>query len=643
MVSVTKSKAGGSGGRSSASVKNPFKDDKEPGCAHYGVMLAVTVLVMAGFLLFTDQGKSDLGDFHDKHIRQHLQRLKKKHHSHHTNSNNNKEEEHMEYKHQNHHHHKDHGQEKPPQHVEGERHNHKHHKQEDFPPVSLTEFPQWLHRYAHETLDWNLVAGQYPLLKEADEAQPQPPQRQLDSVKLQQSLELGCQNLVHNQLPAGNFEYLYDFVQRSSVKGEDSQVRQAGALWGVALCFQQMPHKVQWQQAVEKGIDFFVFDHGRMLPPQTEEHEFDQGHSHHFHSSFHNERLIIQYPGEHVSETGTNALVGLALIEYLRTMKDHAKVVTPVDQDRLDVLYNKLESLIALLQSLQLHHHAHENNKSAKLVQVDDDEEESQHFASAYDLQKQKPDTHASPYFDGEALLCLVKAAKYIFVTEQQDEKHEQQDNNSSHSHHEEMVAWIQETAPALFRAYSVHAWREYGKLDADLTKGFYQWSSMAAAEYYTESHWDQDRELYRDYLLTMAHWIIHTHRILHRTRNTGYAFEGLLSTYQLVRQDDQDDASHKDDKTTTMSTIRRVLEYVIDEGLHNLSTWQVGGPLAYKNAFLQLHQSSTETDLKAVGAVMNAKADAALRIDTTQHQMHAVIMAMNSGIYPTTAVTARR
>ena len=36
-------------------------------------------------------------------------------------------------------------------------------------------------------------------------------------------------------------------------------------------------------------------------------------------------------------------------------------------------------------------------------------------------------------------------------------------------------------------------------------------------------------------------------------------------------------------------------------------------------------------TETIAVGGVMNAKNEPALRIDTTQHQMHAVVMAMSS------------
>ena len=48
------------------------------------------------------------------------------------------------------------------------------------------------------------------------------------------SLELGTQFLINNQKPEGNFNYEYDFVY-NSFNISDNEVRQAGALWGIAL------------------------------------------------------------------------------------------------------------------------------------------------------------------------------------------------------------------------------------------------------------------------------------------------------------------------------------------------------------------------------------------------------------------------
>ena len=56
--------------------------------------------------------------------------------------------------------------------------------------------------------------------------------------------------------------------------------------------------------------------------------------------------------------------------------------------------------------------------------------------------------------------------------------------------------------------------------------------------------------------------------------------------------------------------------------------SWQVGGPLAHTNKYLKKHPTDEKI---AIGGIMNAKNLAPLRIDTTQHQMHAVMMALET------------
>jgi hypothetical protein len=51
-----------------------------------------------------------------------------------------------------------------------------------------------------------------------------------------------------------------------------------------------------------------------------------------------------------------------------------------------------------------------------------------------------------------------------------------------------------------------------------------------------------------------------------------------------------------------------------------------VGGPLAAENPYLAAHPTD---DPLAVGGVMNAASEPPLRIDVAQHQMHAVILAL--------------
>ena len=63
-----------------------------------------------------------------------------------------------------------------------------------------------------------------------------------------------------------------------------------------------------------------------------------------------------------------------------------------------------------------------------------------------------------------------------------------------------------------------------------------------------------------------------------------------------------------------------------IDTGLYKLTSWQVGGPLQHRNKYLLAHRTR---DPLAVGGIMNHCRQAPLRIDVTQHQMHAVILAL--------------
>ena len=68
-----------------------------------------------------------------------------------------------------------------------------------------------------------------------------------------------------------------------------------------------------------------------------------------------------------------------------------------------------------------------------------------------------------------------------------------------------------------------------------------------------------------------------------------------------------------------------------IDKGLYRLTSWQIGGPVD-RNYFL----SSNKTDDKvAIGGIMNSCKNPNLRIDVTQHQMHAVILARRFIYWP--------
>lgn len=394
--------------------------------------------------------------------------------------------------------------------------------------ISLEEYSEWLNGYL-ESLDWKRHNFKPKLSRQM----------------LLESLQLGRQFMLNNQKKAGNFNYQYDFVKKEMDKN-DSQVRQAGALWGVALIY-QFDQNAENKEALDRGLRFF-FEHTKEGPVE--------------------DTLLIEYPNNTRCSTGTVALVALSIIEYLRTDLAMAK---PILSDEYRArLKAKLDGYINFLKYLRL---------------------DNKHFASSYSLIAKSKSKRFSPYFDGEAMLCLVKAARYL--------------------DRDELIPLIEDSAIVMAKHYTIDAWRE--DRDSKQTKGFYQWSSMAFCEYY-EAGW-KNADTFGDYVLTLAHWMIHTHKTLKRTRNTAYAYEGIISAFKVAKS--RNDREAWED-----------LAYTIDKGLYKLTSWQVGGPLQNQNRFLRRHPTD---DRLAVGGIMNHRREAPLRIDVTQHQMHAVILALRN------------
>ena len=172
-----------------------------------------------------------------------------------------------------------------------------------------------------------------------------------------------------------------------------------------------------------------------------------------------------------------------------------------------------------------------------------------------------------------------------------------------------ELIPIIEESAIIMAKYYTYDQWIH--NYDSTKTKGFFQWSCMAFWEY-QDAEW-KDSEFYRQYILSLAWWMINVHKTLYRTANTAYVYEGIIPALLIAR----------DEK---MKNVISDLEYTIDRALYKLTTWQVGGPLQSENLFLL--NNPTKND-KAIGGVMNYKNRPVLRIDVTQHQMHAVIWAL--------------
>ena len=355
---------------------------------------------------------------------------------------------------------------------------------------------------------------------------------------LDRSLELGTQFMLNHQKPEGNFTYIYDWVKKTYDTG-DNQVRQAGAMWGLATIYNDSPNP-EVGAAVEKAMEFFI-QNSKLTP---------DGHRY------------VTYPRTKVGSLGTVALCALAHIDYLRTAK--SQITEEKFQNYRQLLDEYLEFLIkARIQT----------EPTAGL------------WHRSYSLGGH-PYGKSSPYFDGESLLALIKAAKYMG--------------------REDLQSIIITSADAGYHHNIQEALKE--DPDSSITKGYYQWSSMAFFEIAT-SGWP-NTEKYGDYVIDLANWMIDVHKTLERTRNTAYAYEGIIHAYQLAVQ--RNDTQH----------IKK-FAHVIEAGLTKLTSWQVGSPLM--NKFIR---SQPTDDPLAIGGIQNHRRESPLRVDVVQHQMHAVILA---------------
>jgi len=357
--------------------------------------------------------------------------------------------------------------------------------------------------------------------------------KELSRAPIERSIELGTRFMLAHQKPAGNFDYEYDW-KTGQYTDDDNEVRQAGAFWGLSLLYQHRPTP-ELAAAIEKALAF------------VEQHSVQVASG----------ARCVAYPGKDSPGIGTIALIALTYIEYLSVAGD-----LPPERRQLHTtrLGEYLKTLTAAIDQDGL-------------------------WSGSYDPHTCVASGAPSPYSDGEALLALVKAARY--------------------AGHHELHPLILRTADAGHRLNVVQALE--ADADSDTTKGYYQWSSMAYYELAT-SGWPTT-ERYGEYLLALADWQIDVHKTLTRQRNTGYAYEGIIPAYDWARRRNDPRAGK--------------LACVIDLGLGRLLTWQVGGPLA--SSFTREVRAG---DRLAVGGIQNEARAPALRIDVTQHQMHALIYA---------------
>jgi UDP-N-acetylmuramoyl-tripeptide--D-alanyl-D-alanine ligase len=376
---------------------------------------------------------------------------------------------------------------------------------------------------------------------------------------LKVGIDLGVKFLVRSQREAGNFRYEYNWLTQAEAD-EDNPVRQAGTLWGLSLLHVDDP-KRNLLPTLQKGLKYF----------EKHSSDFENG-----------ERLLI-YPGQDPQKLGSVALLALSHIEVLR----HPDLLSSEEKATYEA---HLEGFLKALLAAR-------TGKS--------------NFYKYYDSKTGKHFGNSSPYYDGECLLALVKAAKYL-----------------GHSH---LWSDIKESAEAGWRK-NVKEGLQLAERSSDEVngkklkdansrlKGYYQWSSMAWYELLGME--DPDFQKYAPRMLKYGTWLLQkgATSVLQggSSVNMGYAFEGIIPAYITAMQEGNTELAQK-------------FACAVQEGISNLHTLQVGHPKEYK-----LVESGIKSDVdaqkkfdeRAKGGAQGNRDSAALRIDTTQHHLHALLMA---------------
>jgi hypothetical protein len=380
-------------------------------------------------------------------------------------------------------------------------------------------------------LPWNLVLLLAPATLTGCSANNSTDPPPLTAEQLDDSIALCRRHLIAVQQPEGNFQYETHLETGASRDG-DQQVRQAATLWAIGLMHLHAPGQ-DTREALFKGIGFF----------RDNERSIDDG------------RYFV-YPDSNSGHTGMVALVTLAKIEFLRAEPQ---------AEEADRLREEIAGHVKFLLSLRT---------------------DEGRFQGFYRRKNGEGYKDPSPYYDGETLLALTKAANYL--------------------DHDELQPVILQAAEAMWNAYFV----EPGKTNDQKTRGqFYQWGSMAFLEIY-ESGWEGSL-VYADRALEMAEWR------LDRLKSSGSpprfnnatAYEGLCPAWKLAGELGNPEMQDK-------------IGRQIDRGLRDLLTFQVGGP--NPNKYLQEHSPADEI---AIGGCLSAAEEPWLRIDFTQHQVHSIIM----------------
>ena len=193
---------------------------------------------------------------------------------------------------------------------------------------------------------------------------------EITRTNLIQAIEMARAYYLNHQKVDGNFIYAMD-ISNGEMIDKDNQVRQAGALWGLA-CLNRDRFNEPNRRALLLGIDFFA---SRVAPLQN------------------GEKCFI-YPNDSTINTGTVALFALTLIEYLHGQKNF------IDEKLRQKYTELLDIHLSFLRSMEM---------------------EDGSWAHNYNPEANTKPFNSSPYYDGEALLAYCKAARYLDRTDLMD------------------------------------------------------------------------------------------------------------------------------------------------------------------------------------------------------------------------------
>lgn len=353
--------------------------------------------------------------------------------------------------------------------------------------------------------------------------------------ELELSLDSGARFLVSMQKQAGNFEYEYDWARRAYSE-LDNQVRQAAALWGLTVILSQRPDPAL-AGACRAGLEFFAA-----------------------HSACNQAGgRYVRYPGAEVGQMGTVALVSLAVLEYLRG----GPALDPAEAARW---YRQLDEYLRFLL---------------------DGRHPSGLWHGGYTLDKGEAVGEPSPFFDGESLLALARAARHL-------------DRG-------ELVDDIMLAAASGYRRNVLLALRR--DPGAYSVRTYYQWATMAFYEM-VEAGWTGAGQ-FVDVMYYMTDHMVQACGIGRSPYNIGATLEGIVHAYAL--------ASRRGARA-------RAREYrdVVEQGLANALSLQIGSERA--NAFIC---SGAPWDEAAIGGIQYYPDQPLLRIDFAQHHLHAVLLSL--------------